>query len=130
MTNEDIKSIAQKWITAFNLHDIELLLELYDENAKHYSPRFEEQQPKTNGWLIGKEQLRAWWQGSFSTLKDLNYQLLDLTVENNKVFMRYKRKANGQKDSEVMKYLKVENGLIIESRVLRSWLINQSQKTI
>jgi len=36
MTNEEI---AYKWFKAFNEHNLENLLELYSETAKHYSPK-------------------------------------------------------------------------------------------
>jgi len=53
----------------------------------------------------------------------LYYELKDLTLSETKVFMEYIRKASGQQDMYVMEYFKIENGLIFESRVLRSWKI-------
>jgi hypothetical protein len=102
MTKQLLKSIAKKWIKAFQEHDIQKLLKLYDKNAKHYSPRVEKENPKTNGWLVGKKQLQKWWQSSFDKLPSLTYQLVDLTIGDNKVFMRYIRKVSRQQDLEVM----------------------------
>jgi len=121
MTSAD--QIARKWIDAFNQHEVNKLLDLYDDNAQHYSPRVEKEKPETGGWLKGKQELRKWWQGSFERLAELRYVLKDLTSNKNKVFIEYTRKVSGEKEEYVMEYLKIENGQIIESRVLRSWII-------
>jgi len=123
MNPQDPESIAKQWIAAFKEHNIEKLIALYDNNAQHYSPRIEEKNPETKGWLKGKEKLRAWWQESFNALPDLYYELKDLTLSETKVFMEYVRIASDQQDMYVMEYFKIEEGLIIESRVLRSWVI-------
>jgi len=123
MVFKDPELIAKEWIDSFKEHDIEKLLALYHDNAKHYSPRVEETDPSSKGWLRGKDQLRAWWQGSFDDLTSLYYELKDLTVGTTKVFMEYIRKVSDQPDMYVMEYFKIEEGLIIESRVLRSWTI-------
>jgi hypothetical protein len=39
MTAEELSKIAHQWFEAFNQHDLEKLLSLYDENAEHYSPK-------------------------------------------------------------------------------------------
>ena len=117
------KQIARKWTDAFNEHDVDKLLDLYDNDAQHYSPRIEKEKPETSGWIKGKKELRKWWQGNFERLVGLKYILKDLTLSKNKVFIEYIRKVSGQKDEYVMEFLKIERGLIIESRVLRSWII-------
>jgi len=119
----EAKQIAEKWISAFNEHDINKLLDLYDNDAQHYSPRIEKEKPETRGWIKGKQELRKWWQGSFERLVGLRYILKDLTSNKNKIFIEYIREVTGQKDEYVMEYLSIKNGLIIESRVLRSWII-------
>jgi hypothetical protein len=39
MTPENLQSIAFKWFDAFNNHQLEQLLSLYDDDAEHYSPK-------------------------------------------------------------------------------------------
>ncbi len=58
MDQEDLKNIATDWFKAFNEHDLEKLLELYDDNAKHFSPKLKVSEPQTNGLIEGKEALR------------------------------------------------------------------------
>lgn len=39
MNPEELKNIATLWFKAFNEHDLENLLELYDDHAEHFSPK-------------------------------------------------------------------------------------------
>jgi len=118
MTPQQITVIAQKWFEAFNEHDLEKLLQLYDEQAKHYSPKLKIRQPVTNGLVQGKNQLRAWWDDAFKRLPTLHYEVKTLTADTNKVFMEYVRKVAGEEDMLVAEVLEVnEAGLIAASRV-------------
>lgn len=121
MVTKDLESIAQQWIDAFNKHEVDTLLSLYDDNARHYSPRVEEERPETEGWLEGKDQLREWWQRNFDELPSLRYKLCDSLKSRDCVVMIYIREVSGQPKKQVFEYLKIKDDLIIESRVLRSW---------
>ncbi len=112
-TNEQI---AIQWFVAFNEHNLEKLLALYDDNAKHYSPKLKIRQPKTDGWIIGKDALRAWWQDAFERLPTLHYQLNKLTANNERVFMEYTRQVDSEDDILVAEVLEIE-GRIVCSRV-------------
>lgn len=110
-------SIAQKWFDAFNEHDLEKLLSLYDDNAQHYSPKLKIRQPETNGMVTGKPALRAWWQDAFDRLPTLNYRYTTLTANDERVFMEYTRHVEHEPDMQVAEVLEIKNGLIVASRV-------------
>jgi len=109
--------IATQWFEAFNEHDLEKLLSLYDDNAKHYSPKLKIRQPETNGLVTGKNALRAWWQDAFDRLPSLRYAPTTLTADDSRVFMEYVRHVAGEPDMLVAEVLEVKNGLIVASRV-------------
>lgn len=111
------KSIATKWFKAFNDHALEDLLSLYDENARHYSPKLKQRQPETNGLIIGKAALRSWWQDAFDRLPSLHYEVVKLTADNEQVFMEYTRHVKGETDLSVGEVLEIKNGCIVFSRV-------------
>jgi ketosteroid isomerase-like protein len=113
-TNE---AIALKWFEAFNTHDLEKLLLLYHEDAKHFSPKLKIRKPETEGYIVGKNALREWWQDAFNRLPTLNYNVTSLTANNKAVFMEYIRKVNDEPDMLVAEILEIENGVIIASRV-------------
>jgi hypothetical protein len=114
MTNEQI---ALKWFEAFNNHNLDNLLNLYSENAKHYSPKLKIRQPETNGLIVGKNALRVWWADAFKRLPNLHYEVTSLTANNNRVFMEYIRKVPNEEEILVAEVLEIENGLIVASRV-------------
>lgn len=117
MQQQNNISIAQKWFDAFNEHDLEKLLSLYDDNAQHYSPKLKIRQPETNGMVSGKPALRRWWQDAFDRLPTLNYRYTTLTANDDRVFMEYTRHVEHEPDMQVAEVLEIKNGLIVASRV-------------
>lgn len=117
MNPTEIETIALKWFDAFNTHNLENLLSLYHNEAKHFSPKLKIRKPETNGLVQGKKALREWWQDAFKRLPTLNYSYTSLTANNQRVFMEYIRKVKNEEDMLVAEVLEVENGLIVASRV-------------
>ncbi|MBN9283914.1 MULTISPECIES: nuclear transport factor 2 family protein [unclassified Flavobacterium] len=117
MTSETLQSIAFRWFEAFNTKQLDKLLSLYDEDAKHFSPKLKIHQPETNGLVVGKEAMRAWWQDAFDRLPGLHYKVTSLTANTDRIFMEYIRQVNGEEDMLVAEVLDVKNGKIIASRV-------------
>lgn len=117
MKPEENKAIAKKWFEAFNEHNLEKLLALYDDNAQHYSPKLKIRQPETRGFVMGKDQLRAWWADSFKRLPSLKYEVVKLTADEEQVFMEYTRFVDGEDVLSVGEVLEIEKGKIVASRV-------------
>lgn len=111
------KQIALTWFEAFNQHDLEKLLALYNNNAQHYSPKLKIRQPQTQGLIKGKEALRLWWKDAFERLPSLQYIVNKLTADDEQVFMEYTRHVDGEEDLQVGEVLEIKNGLIVFSRV-------------
>ena len=114
---KDLKSIAKLWFEAFNNHDLENLLSLYDENAEHFSPKLKIREPETNGLIKGKVALREWWKDCFERLPTLKYEVKKLTADEEQVFMEYTRKVEGENDLQVGEVLEIKGGKIVFSRV-------------
>lgn len=102
---------------AFNAKDLEGLLDLYDDNAKHYSPKLKVRRPETNGLVTGKAAMRDWWRDAFERLPTLFYKVTSLTANDRRVFMEYVRELEGEDDLLVAEVLEVQNGKIVSSRV-------------
>ena len=116
----ELKQIASAWFEAFNKHDLEMLLALYDDNAEHYSPKLKIHQPDTNGLIKGKDALRNWWADAFNRLPKLHYEVIKLTADEEQVFMEYIRQTPGEDDLRVGEVLIIKEGLIVASRVYHS----------
>lgn len=120
MTTEQNKKIAIKWFEAFNKHNLEKLLSLYDENAEHYSPKLKTRIPETKGLIKSKNSLREWWKDSFERLPSLKYELTKLIADDEQVFMEYIRHVHNEEDLKVCEVLEIKNGFIVFSRVYHS----------
>ena len=117
MTPEQLQSVAYRWFEAFNAHNLEQLLALYDEQAGHFSPKLKIRKPETNGYVTGKAALRAWWQDAFDRLPTLHYKVTSLTANTDRVFMEYIRMVAGEPDMLVAEVLEVRENKITASRV-------------
>ncbi len=117
MTPEKLQSIAFKWFEAFNNHNLEQLLSLYDDDAEHFSPKLKVSRPETKGLVKGKENLGSWWQDAFDRLPSLHYKVTSLTANADRVFMEYIRTADGDEDMLVAEVLVVKEDKIVASRV-------------
>ena len=117
MKSKENEAIALKWFEAFNTHNLEALLSLYHNEARHFSPKLKIRKPQTKGLVCGKSALKEWWQDAFDRLPTLNYTVTSLTANDHRVFMEYIRKVEGEEDMLVAEILEVNKGLIVASRV-------------
>lgn len=117
MSSEKNLSIAMLWFEAFNTHNLEKLLSLYDDDAVHFSPKLKILHPETNGLVTGKEDLRSWWQDAFNRLPTLTYKVTSLTSNSDRVFMEYIRTVKNEDEMLVAEVLEIKEEKIIASRV-------------
>jgi predicted SnoaL-like aldol condensation-catalyzing enzyme len=117
MNTENLQSITFKWFDAFNNHNLEQLLSLYDDDAEHYSPKLKIHKPETNGLIIGKQALREWWQDAFDRLPSLNYKVTSLTANSDRIFMEYIRTVSGESEMLIAEVLIIRENKIVASRV-------------
>lgn len=110
-------SIAHAWFEAFNSHNLEKLLSLYDDEANHFSPKLKIRHPETKGLVKGKEALRVWWKDAFDRLPSLHYKVTSLTANSDRVFMEYIRIVAGEENMLVAEVLEIKEGFIVASRV-------------
>ncbi len=115
--SKENEQIAMKWFDAFNAQDLDELLALYDEQAKHFSPKLKASRPETNGLIEGKKALHEWWADAFKRLPGLHYEVQTITANEHRVFMEYIREVPGDEDMLVAEVLEITNGKIIYSRV-------------
>ena len=117
MSSTELNEIALCWFKAFNDKNLEQLLSLYHNNAEHFSPKLKVRHPETKGLITGKDALRTWWQDAFNRLPSLNYEVIRLTSQDDRVFMEYVRHVHGEDDLYVGEMLEIKEGLIAKSSV-------------
>jgi limonene-1,2-epoxide hydrolase len=114
------KQIAQEWFKAFNTQNIDALIALYAEAAEHYSPKLKLREPQTKGFISGKKTLKTWWLDCFERLPSLQYEVLSIIADEQRVFMEYIRHVNGEEALRVGEVLEIKDELIVFSRVFHS----------
>jgi limonene-1,2-epoxide hydrolase len=110
-------ALARAWLQAFNAHDVEALVALYDANATHTSPKIRALHPDTGGRISGKEALASWWRGAIARVPGLHYEATALTADSDRVLLEYVRHASGEPPMPVAEVFEVAGGRIVASRV-------------
>ena len=116
-TPAELVDLARRWLTCFETKNIDDLVALYAEDARHTSPKLQTLQPESGGFIVGREALRKWWMEAFKRLPHLRYVEQTLTADGSRVFLEYLRVVPGEPDIPVAEVLEVDGGLIRASRV-------------
>jgi limonene-1,2-epoxide hydrolase len=117
MPATDNAALARAWLRAFNAHDVAALVALYDERAAHTSPKLRVQSPETGGKVVGRDALRAWWEGAIARVPGLRYEETSITASDERVFLEYVRHAAHEAPMLVAEVFDVAGGRIVASRV-------------
>lgn len=117
MAATDNTAIAQRWIEAFNAHDVAGLVALYDDACRHTSPKIRALYPDTGGEIVGKAALTQWWTDSMQRIAGLRYEPTAIIANEYSVVLEYVRHADGAAPMPVAETFDVENGRIVRSRV-------------
>ncbi|MFO0633501.1 MAG: nuclear transport factor 2 family protein [Nannocystaceae bacterium] len=110
-------AIAQAWLDAFNRHDVDALVALYDEACTHTSPKIRALHPDTGGKLVGKAALTRWWTDAIARLPGLRYEATAIVGDDARVIIEYLRHAPGEAPLPVAEAFDVVAGRIVASRV-------------
>lgn len=113
----DNAALAQRWLDAFNAHDVAALVALYDERCTHTSPKIRALHPDTGGKIVGKAALTTWWADAIARLPGLRYEQTSIVADDARVIIEYVRHAPGDEPMPVAEAFDVEAGRIIASRV-------------
>jgi hypothetical protein len=111
------EEIAIRWFEYFNTKQLDELISLYAENARHFSPKLKLRKPETGGWIEGHVALKVWWADAFQRLPSLRYEVKTLTANKQRIFMEYLRTVLGEEDMMIAEVLEIRDGKIQSSRV-------------
>lgn len=97
----DIAKFANGWISAWNSHDLNLILSHYSDDIEITTPMIKLATGGTVDSLKGKEKVREYWQKALDKIPDLHFEFIDVTGGVNSVVIYYKSIMN-KKSMEVM----------------------------
>lgn len=78
MTNEEALRRAAHWIAAWNSHDLDRIMALYDDDVSMTSPHIPGVTGEPSGTLAGKAPVRAYWRRGLDLVPNMHFILLDV----------------------------------------------------
>ena len=78
MTREDAWSLAKHWVAAWNAHDLDLIMTHYEDAIELTSPVAAQLLGTPDGKVVGKANLRAYFQRGLEAYPELHFQLEDV----------------------------------------------------
>ena len=78
MTREDAWNLANDWLAAWNAHDLDLIMTHYDDAIELTSPVAAQLLGTSDGRVVGKADLRAYFQRGLEAYPELHFSLEDV----------------------------------------------------
>ena len=101
MTRDEAWKLAEHWVAAWNAHDLELILTHYEDTVELTSPVAAQLLGRADGKVVGKAELRAYFQRGLEAYPDLNFRLEDVLWGLNSVVLYYTNQK-GTRSGEFM----------------------------
>lgn len=78
MTRDEAWSLANHWVAAWNAHDLDSIMEHYEDAIELTSPVAARLLGSSDGKVIGKANLRAYFQRGLEAYPELDFRLEDV----------------------------------------------------
>jgi hypothetical protein len=78
MTREEAWKVANDWVAAWNAHDLELIMTHYEDDIELTSPVAAQLLGRPEGKVVGKAELRAYFQRGLEAYPELQFRLEDV----------------------------------------------------
>jgi len=95
MTVPEPKAFAQHWLSAWNRHDLEALLEHFTDDVVFTSPVAAQLLPGSDGVIKGKDALRAYWTEGLRRIPDLRFEVVDVYAGIDVLVINYRNQKGG-----------------------------------
>ncbi len=89
MTKDQALNLANHWVEAWNAHDLDAIMTHYDEAIELTSPVAAQLLGTPDGKVIGKQNLRAYFQRGLEAYPELHFHLEDVLCGLNSVVLYY-----------------------------------------
>lgn len=89
MTKEEVWKLANDWVAAWNAHDLDQIMTHYEEAVELTSPVAAQLLGAPDGKVVGKANLRAYFQRGLQAYPDLQFHLEDVLWGMSSVVLYY-----------------------------------------
>ena len=101
MIRDEAWNLANHWVAAWNAHDLELIMTHYEDAIELTSPVAAQMLGKAGGKVVGKANLRAYFQRGLEAYPELHFHLEDVLWGVNSVVLYYTNQK-GTRTAEFM----------------------------
>ena len=101
MTGDEGRILAEDWVSAWNSHDLERIMMHYEDTVELTSPTATQLLESADGKVVGKDNLRAYFQRGLTAYPQLHFKLEDVLWGSNSVVLYYTNQ-NGNRTAEFM----------------------------
>ena len=101
MTRDEAWKLANHWVAAWNAHDLDLIMTHYDDAVELTSPVAAKLLGTPDGKVVGKVNLKAYFQGGLEAYPELRFRLEDVLWGMNSVVLLYTNQK-GTRTAEFM----------------------------
>ena len=109
MTKDAARELANDWVAAWNAHDLDLIMTHYEDAIELTSPAAAQLLGTPDGRVVGKSNLRAYFQRGLEAYPELRFQLEDVLWGINSVVLYY----TNQKGSRTAEFMELSaNGKV------------------
>lgn len=99
----DAETFTRRWVTAWNAHDVDGVLDHFDDAVVFTSPVASLVLPATGGRVEGKDALREYWVSALALHPDLHFTVVDVYQGVDVVVINY-RNHHGGLVNEVLRF--------------------------
>jgi ketosteroid isomerase-like protein len=117
--NVDAVAFSERWLEAWNAHDVESVLQQFHENVVFTSPVAAELLPETAGLVRGKAALRRYWTRALQRFPDLRFVVEGVYQGIDTIVIAYRN----QDDKLVSEVLRFSGDVVIEGH--GTYLVSQ-----
>jgi hypothetical protein len=90
MTRDEAWNLANHWVAAWNNHDLDAIMAHYDDEVELTSPVAAQLLGTPDGRIVGKTNLRAYFQRGLGAYPELHFGLVDVLWGLNSVVLYYR----------------------------------------
>ena len=100
-----LAALGRDWIAAWNSHDLERVLALYDEDSEMTSDKIPALGFDPSGTMRGKDKLRAYWGAALKKRLNLHFELIDTYVSPDSIVVFYRNELGAR----ICEYLRLND---------------------
>jgi hypothetical protein len=101
VTGDEARELTNHWLAAWNAHDLDLIMTHYDDAIELTSPAAAQLLGTADGKVIGKANLRAYFQRGLEAYPELHFDLKEVLWGVNSIVLYYTNQK-GTRTAEFM----------------------------